>query len=272
MAFRFEATATVRNKLRQVSRPMNELESRQSRLTWLQECEQRIGYEFVNKDLFFEALTHASSSGTRLESNERLEFLGDAVLGFTVCEFLYDRFPDWMEGDLTQIKSILVSRQTCARLGRELHLEQCLVLGKGVTRENEIPNSVLANAFESTIAAIYLDAGFEVAKKFIMRHLEKEVHAAVIGDLERNHKSEFQQYCQKQFSQSPRYELLSEAGPDHSKTFEVCAIVGQRRFTAARGSNKKIAEQRAAANAMADIMNQEHPYPIAIKSGDESID
>jgi ribonuclease III len=239
---------------------MSELEPKQNRLAWLQECERRIGYEFANKDLFFAALTHASSSGSRLDSNERLEFLGDAVLGFTVCEFLFERYTDWDEGDLTQIKSILVSRQTCARLGRELQLDQCLVMGKGVTRENAIPISVLANAFESTIAAIYLDGGFEVAKKFILRHLEKEVHAAVIGDLERNHKSEFQQFCQKQFGQSPRYELVSEVGPDHSKTFEVCAIVGQRRFAPARGSNKKIAEQRAAGNAMAEVMAQEIPF------------
>jgi ribonuclease III len=248
---------------------MSELDARQDRLAWLQECERRIGFEFANKELFFEALTHASSSGSRLESNERLEFLGDAVLGFTVCEFLFERFTDWLEGDLTQIKSIVVSRQTCARLGRELHLDQCLVMGKGVTRENEIPNSVLANAFESTIAAIYLDAGFKVAKEFIMRHLEKEVHAAIAGNLERNHKSEFQQYSQKQFGQSPRYELISEAGPDHSKTFEVCAIVGVRRFVAAFGSNKKIAEQRAAANAMAEVMNQELPYPIAQRLGED---
>lgn len=240
---------------------MNELVPKQGRLAWLQECERRIGYEFVNKDLFFEALTHASSSGSRLQSNERLEFLGDAVLGFTVCEFLYERYPDWLEGDLTKIKSILVSRTTCARLGRELHLDQCLVMGKGVTRENTIPPSVVANAFESTIAAIYLDAGFAAAKQFIMRHLEKEVHAAVTGELEKNHKSDFQQYCQRQFGNSPRYELLCEVGPDHSKTFEVCAMVGQRRFPSARGSNKKIAEQLAAANAMAEVLNQDIPFP-----------
>jgi ribonuclease-3 len=134
-------------------------------------------------------------------------------------------------------------------------------LGKGVSRENAIPKSVLANAFESTIAAIYLDSGLEEAKAFIVRHLEKEVQAAVAGELERNHKSALQQHCQRQFGQSPQYELLSQEGPDHSKTFEVRAVVGQRRFESAIGSNKKIAEQRAAANALAELLDQDIPFP-----------
>ena len=240
--------------------PSNDSELSEIQLSWLRECERRIGYEFANKCLLFEALTHASSSDRRLESNERMEFLGDAVLGFTVCEFLFDRYPEWMEGDLTQIKSILVSRQTCAKLGLELKLEQCLVLGKGVTRTATIPMSVLANAFESTIAAIYLDAGMDVAKAFIMRQLEKEVIAAVKGELERNHKSTLQQYCQKHFGESPLYELLSQHGPDHSKTFEIRAKVGDRRYSPARGLSKKIAEQLAAANAMAEILGEEVPF------------
>jgi ribonuclease-3 len=232
-----------------------------SQRRWLQDCERRIGYEFVDKRLLFEALTHASSSDSRLDSNERLEFLGDAVLGFTVCEFLYDKFPEWLEGELTQIKSILVSRQTCARLGRELHLDQCLVLGKGVTRENAIPDSVLANAFESAIAAIYLDGGMAAAQRFILGVLEKEVQSAVSGNLERNHKSEFQQYAQKRFGESPRYVVLSSEGPDHNKIFEVCAVVGDQRFAPARGPNKKIAEQRAAGNALAEVAQREIPFP-----------
>jgi ribonuclease-3 len=228
---------------------------------WLAECEQRLGHCFNNKQLLEEALRHASSSGSRLESNERLEFLGDAVLGFTVCELLYDRFPRWLEGELTQVKSVLVSRQMCARLARDLQLGRFLVLGKGTWREETIPKSVLANAFESTIAAIYLDAGMDAAKAFILRLLEKEVDAAAKGDLDRNFKSNFQQWCQRNFGQSPLYELLSQEGPDHSKTFEVRAIVGHRRFPPARGASKKIAEQRAAANALASVLDQAIPYP-----------
>lgn len=266
-----ELTVAVRTGIGAIATmPANESDTKESRLAWLRECERRIGYEFADKDLFFEALTHASSSGSRLDSNERLEFLGDAVLGFTVCEFLYQRYPEWLEGELTQIKSILVSRRTCARLGRELHLDQCLVLGKGVTRENAIPSSVVANAFESTIAAIYLDRGFEVVQRFILAHLEKEVHAAVSGKLERNHKSEFQQYCQKHFGESPQYLLLASAGPDHSKMFEVCAVVVGRRFAPALGPNKKIAEQHAAGNAMAEIMEQTLPFPIPGNNGSQA--
>lgn len=238
-----------------------------ARNTWLRACEQQIGYTFLNKELLFEALRHASSSGSRLNSNERLEFLGDAVLGFTVCELLYQRYPSWLEGDLTQIKSVLVSRQTCARLAHELQLDRCLVLGKGVSREKSIPRSVLANAFESTIGAIYLDRGLDEARKFILVHLEKEIEAAVAGTLDRNHKSELQQFCQRQFGQSPRYLLLAETGPDHSKTFEVCAVVGNRRFSPARGANKKIAEQRAAGNAIADLNDAPLPFPITDDAG-----
>src|SRR5277367_6186209 len=122
-------------------------------------CERRIGYEFRDKTLLGAALTHASGAQHRLASNERLEFLGDAILGAVVCELLYAQYPEYLEGDLTKIKSIVVSRQTCAKISEALNLQEFLVLGKGMTTHPSVPPSLLADVFESLIAAIYLDGG-----------------------------------------------------------------------------------------------------------------
>jgi ribonuclease-3 len=115
----------------------------------LELCEQRIGHVFRDKMLLFAALTHASGAGHRLASNERLEFLGDAILGTIVCELLFHQFPEYLEGDLTRIKSVVVSRTTCAKIGETLRLQDCLFVGKGVLTNPVVPPSLLADAFES---------------------------------------------------------------------------------------------------------------------------
>src|SRR5213078_3160305 len=115
-------------------------------------------------------LTHASGANTRLASNERMEFLGDAVLGLVTCEQLYLRFPDYQEGDLTKIKSAVVSRRTCAHISKQLHLGDFLFLGKGMNVHAAIPSNLLADVFESMVAAMYLDGGLEVAKQFILKY------------------------------------------------------------------------------------------------------
>src|SRR3981189_3362344 len=125
----------------------------------LQRCERRIGYVFADKNLLIAALTHASGAQHRLASNERLEFLGDAILGAVVCELLYTQYPDYLEGDLTKIKSVVVSRQTCAKISEGLGLQEFLILGKGMTTSPTVPPSLLADVFESLVAAIYLDGG-----------------------------------------------------------------------------------------------------------------
>ena len=124
-----------------------------SQMLNLQNCERRIGYQFQEKALLDEAITHASIAANRLSSYERLEFLGDSILGFIVCEFLFQRYPNWLEGELTQVKSVVVSRQSCAKLGVELGLEEFLVVGKGIGSRGPVPASLLANAFESVIGA-----------------------------------------------------------------------------------------------------------------------
>ena len=223
-------------------------------------CEECLGYEFRNKRFIFEAITHASVANTRLTSYERMEFLGDSILGFIVCEYLFQNYPDWLEGDLTKVKSKVVSRQSCAVIGQALNLEKCLVVGKGVGANGKVPKSLLANAFESILAAIYLDGGWETVKSFLDPLIRTQLDQAVEGGLGINYKSDLQQYSQKRFGLPPHYALLDDRGPDHEKWFKVSAQINKRMFEPAWGQNKKEAEQRAAANALASINGDEPPY------------
>lgn len=224
-------------------------------------CQERLEYRFRNQDLLRAALTHASGAEHRLASNERLEFLGDAILGAIVCEMLYRQYPDYLEGDLTKIKSIVVSRQTCAKISDALGLEEFLILGKGMTTHPSVPSSLLADVLESLIAAVYLDGGSEAASQFVVRLIEPEIIAAVEGDTGGNYKSLLQQVAQREHGTTPTYQLLDEKGPDHSKCFKICAQVGRRRYQAAWGRNKKEAEQRAARNALSQLNQEAPPFP-----------
>src|SRR5450631_1984497 len=179
----------------------------------LERCQEVLDYRFRDPNALLEALTHASGANHRLVSNERLEFLGDAILGAIVCELLFRKFPDYLEGELTRVKSVVVSRHICAKISRELGFDEFLVLGKGMGSQEETPPSVLADVFESLIGAIYLDGGMEAAKKFIVRHIEAEIDSTVEGHGGVNYKSQLQQVAQKQFGETPTYLLLDEKGP-----------------------------------------------------------
>lgn len=224
-------------------------------------CERRIGYEFSDKLLLRAALTHASGAEHRLASNERLEFLGDAILGAVVCELLFHQYPEYLEGDLTKIKSIVVSRQTCARISEALGMQEFLILGKGMTTHPTVPPSLLADVFESLIAAIYLDGGDRVAREFVEKYIGPEIELAAGGELGGNYKSLLQQFAQREFSTTPTYQLLDEKGPDHSKCFKISAQIGPNRYQAAWGRNKKEAEQRAARNALSELNEETPPFP-----------
>src|SRR4051812_48678802 len=165
----------------------------------LEDCERRIEYQFRDKALLRAALTHASGALHRLASNERLEFLGDAILGGVVCEILFRRFPDFLEGDLTKLKSVVVSRNTCAKISAGMGLQEVLILGKGMITHPKIPPSLLADVFESLVAAIYLDGGDAAVREFIQRHIEPEIDLAASGEMGGNYKSQLQQLAQKQF-------------------------------------------------------------------------
>jgi ribonuclease III len=227
----------------------------------LEECQNAIGYHFRQPDLLRSALTHASGANTRLASNERLEFLGDAVLGLVCCEQLYLRFPDYQEGDLTKIKSVVVSRRTCARMSRQLNLGDFLFLGKGMHPQMVVPSNMQADVFESLVAGIYLDGGLEEARRFILRHLGPEIEQVAEGAHGGNFKSVLQQVAQREFGSTPQYVMLDEKGPDHSKCFKIAAQIDRYTYAGAWGRNKKEAEQKAAMNALARIHGDPVPYP-----------
>jgi ribonuclease III len=227
----------------------------------LARCERRVGYVFRHKSMLRAALTHASGAEHRLASNERLEFLGDAILGFVVCEMLFHQFPEYLEGELTKIKSVVVSRQTCAKISEALGLQEFLILGKGMTTTPTVPPSVLADVFESLVAGIYLDGGHEAARQFINTYIGPEVELAAAGELGGNYKSLLQQFAQREFGSTPTYHLLDEKGPDHSKCFKMVAQVAGQRYQPAWGRNKKESEQRAACNALSELKGEAAPFP-----------
>jgi ribonuclease-3 len=227
----------------------------------LKECQEVIGYQFRQPELLRAALTHASRANTLLDSNERLEFLGDAVLGLITCEQLFLRFPDYQEGDMTKIKSVVVSRRTCARMSRLLDLGRFLFLGKGMNWHSTVPPNMLADVYESVVGAIFLDGGLEAARLFVLRFLGQEIEQVAEG-AHGNYKSLLQQVAQRELGSTPQYTVLDEQGPDHSKCFKVAAVVGRHAYTGAWGRNKKEAEQRAAMNALAEINGEAPPYPL----------
>ena len=212
-----------------------------------------LGYAFKSDTLLREALTHASIADNRLDSNERMEFLGDAVLDLIVCEALYRRFPTYMEGDLTKVKSAVVSRRTCAEVSDETGLTDLLIIGKGISSRTALPSSLAAAVYESIVAGIYLDGGFEVVKEYVLRTMNPKIEAIAHNGHQENYKAVLQQHAQRLLGGPPTYELLDEKGPDHSKCFEVGVTVEGRRFTSAWGPNKKMAEQKAALSALEEL-------------------
>lgn len=216
-------------------------------------AEAILGYKFKNPNLLKESLTHASIADNRLDSNERMEFLGDAVLDLIICELLYLKFPQYQEGDLTKIKSAVVSRRTCAEVSNETGLTELLIIGKGISSRSAMPSSLAAAVYESIVAAIYLDGGFEVVKQYVIQTMGPKVDIIASDTHQQNYKAVLQQHAQKVMGATPIYELLDEKGPDHSKCFEVCVSIDGRRFTSAWGPNKKMAEQKAALLALEDL-------------------
>lgn len=216
------------------------------------EAEKILGYRFNNPQLINVALTHASVADTRLQSNERMEFLGDAVLGMVVCEYLFDNYQNDLEGEMTKIKSAVVSRRVCAQISNEIGLTQLLLLGKGMNTRN-LPMSLSAAVYEAIVAAIYLDGGLEPAREFILKFLGSHIIDNAKSTHQQNFKSVLQHYAQRHLTELPSYRLLDEKGPDHSKCFEVCVELGNHRYSSAWGQNKKQAEQRAALKALIEM-------------------
>ena len=240
--------------VRSVSPSIMELEK------FLANCQSQMGYKFRNKELLRIALTHASGADAPSQSNERMEFLGDSVLGYVICDYLYTQLPDTLEGDMTKVKSSVVSRSTCQKICKQLGLDKFLILGRGLGRSNRIPDSIFANTLESFIAAVYLDGGMEEARKFILRVFQEDIAEMLQDGDAHNHKSALQQHCQKSGRHIPEYKILNVQGPEHRKTFNVQVCVGNKSFPSAWGVTKKEAEQRAAENALAVLHDLPVPY------------
>ncbi len=216
----------------------------------LEECEAKVQYEFRDLRLLHQALTHSSIKTIDNPSNERLEFLGDSVLGLVMTEFLFNFFEDLDEGELTQIKSVVVSTTVLAAETERLGIGDHYNVGKGVTRKRKLPNSLQANVFEAVVAAIYKDGGLEPARRFILRNIYHQVLNVVENAQHRNYKSLLQQWAQKELNLTPTYRVVSEKGPDHLKSFEVVAMVGDKKYATGSGGSKKEAEQTAARDTL----------------------
>jgi ribonuclease-3 len=215
-------------------------------------------YRFTNASFLIEALTHKSYVNERREpgrkDNERLEFLGDAVLSLIVSDYLARRYPELSEGALSKLKAKLVSETSLANSARRLDLGGHLKLGRGEELSNGRDKaSLLADAFEAIIAAVYLDGGLEASRNFTLEALTDELRQVDVlqeqpgGD---DYKTRFQEWCQKRYELLPRYVIVRETGPDHQKVFEVEVYVNDRVFGTGRGYSKKEAEQEAAQRAL----------------------
>jgi ribonuclease-3 len=242
----------------------------------LRQIEQIIGYQFTNTKFLAKAFTHSSAVDNRLLSNERLEFLGDSILGAVICQALFERFSGRLEGELTKLKSMLVSRETCAQIIRRLDLQKFLKVGKSMAASRALNRSLAAALLEAIIAAIYLDSGFDAACSFILRVFHPIIEQADNEQAQGNYKSLLQQYAQERFNAMPVYILLDEKGPDHDKCFEsevVIAVrkdsIGERHFPSAWGTNKKEAEQKAAFNALIELGVLNQPRRATHSLGDQ---
>ncbi len=219
----------------------------------LERCQEALGYRFQDRSLLTAALTHASIAPNRLESNERLEFLGDSILGVIICQFLYEQYPNYLEGELTKIKSSVVSRRTCSEVSDAIGLTDCLFLGNGISSRAKLPSSLGAGVLESIVAALAIDGGMDAAKTFVLKQMVPHIEAAVASEHQQNFKSQLQQYAQKELNSTPVYEFLDEKGPDHSKCFEVAVCIRNQQFGSAWGPSKKEAEQKAAYSALVEL-------------------
>lgn len=217
--------------------------------------ERLIGVTFNNKELLTQAFTHRSyineNRGTKMDHNERLEFLGDAVLELITTEYLFNKFPKKPEGDLTAIRAALVNTITLSEVGKELDFNSELLLSKGEAKDvGRARQAILANAFEAIVGAIYLDQGYEVAKAFIARNLLIKTDTIVKEGLWVDGKSKFQEKAQEEMGFTPVYKTLGEDGPDHDKKFTVAVFVGEEKIAKGVGRSKQEAEQEAARNGL----------------------
>lgn len=219
------------------------------------DLEQKINIEFKNKNLLKEALTHRSYINENVDwdvpHNERLEFLGDAVLELAVTRNLYDNYPKLAEGDLTNLRAALVNYQILSRIAKNIDLEDSLYLSKGGAKETERAKDVIvANAFEALIGAIYLDGGYDAAETFIKKYVLAMTKEVMDKKLYKDPKSLLQEIIQEKMKATPEYQVIKEEGPDHNKVFEVGVYFDGKLSGEGKGFSKQEAEVEAAKDAL----------------------
>ncbi len=218
----------------------------------LKKLQKRIKVDFKNLDLLKQSLVHRSYLNEHhdfsLGHNERLEFLGDAVLEIIVTEFLFKNYPEEPEGELTNWRASLVNAKMLSRVAEELDLESCLFLSKGEAKDknSKARQFILADAVEALIGAIYLDQGSPKAKQFILDNILSKLDEILENELYHDPKSKFQEKAQEVFGITPHYKVLSETGPDHDKLFEMGLYIGDEFITKSKGSSKQEAQVEAA--------------------------
>lgn len=224
----------------------------------LDEFQRRLEYRFRQQRLLIEALTHKSYlnevGGAEETDNERLEFLGDAVLDLVVSEYLVQAFPEAAEGELSKLRSRLVSEKTLSRVAQRIGLGDLLRLGRGETKtQGHSKPSILADALEAVFAAVYLDGGPEAAARCVKAVFSEELASCDRTLTRGDYKTDLQEFCQRKFEMLPHYRTIRETGPDHEKMFEVEILIRGERYGVGAGKSKKEAEQMAAKQALEKV-------------------
>lgn len=215
-----------------------------------------LNYKFKNKVLLRKALTHSSYANEQrarhIQNNERLEFLGDSVLGFVTADYLYNKFPELPEGELTKLRAAIVCEQALYEVAKELGIDKDIYLGHGEESSGGRQRpSILADAVEAVLGAIYLDGGIEPARDFVMSFIPKSAERARQGRMFKDYKTTLQEIVQKNRQETLEYRLASTSGPDHDKVFDINLLLNSNIFATGKGRSKKEAEQMAAKQALA---------------------
>lgn len=227
----------------------------------LGELQDRLGYRFRDSSLLQRAMTHSSARGDDQPANERLEFLGDALVGLVISEHLFRSFPALPEGRMTRIKSSVVSRRTLARVGRSLRLPEWLRVDAGLEQRESYPTSMVAGVYEAVVGAIFLDGGMEATRDFILRTLAAEVERVLLGRHHEDYKSLLQRRTLAEAKGIPDYRVVRQEGPDHHRQFLTVVYIDGERCGSGWGATKKSAEQNAAAQALRERYPESNHAP-----------
>lgn len=214
----------------------------------MKEIEKKIGYEFSDKELLKTALSHSSyANENHTRNNERLEFLGDSVLSIIVSDYIFKKMENVNEGDLSKFRATLVCEQSLAEISKKISLSELVFLGRGEEKMGGRRRpSIISDAFEAVLGAIYLDAGMDVARKWLLDLIEERILETLTGKLYRDYKTTLQEIVQRDGKSSVTYKIISETGMEHNKSFEVQVLVNGEPKCKASGHSKKEAEQAAA--------------------------